>query len=398
MAEPRRVETAKHTHLRDRTTTSAEGLTVPPEERAAPAQPETYEFIDRMRGIAILMVIAVHYSQNFVHPAIRAGGMVGQFGVQLFFVASAVTLCLSADRHRREPHAIRNFYIRRWFRVAPLYYFGVGLYWAIFAADGRGEAYTAGNIAANLGFIHGFVPSANNTIVPGGWSVAVEMTFYLLFPVLYDVAQRLWRIRGLAGVRVGLGVVFAGLLAFQLAFLAITGHPIGNSSFAYFFFANQFPVFAMAMAWHLAVFRGGQRLASPGMALACFGGLIALCGAILDANLQPLFGVTQAIAALAFLCLAEWLRGRRGNGRLLAEIGKVSYSLYVLHFALVWWPVRWIVATLHGNAGAELALLVPLYLATVAVLFAVARLSKRYVEDPGTVLGRSLIRRLATQP
>ena len=89
---------------------------------------------------------------------------------------------------------------------------------------------------------------------------------------------------------------------------------------------------------------------------------------------------------------------RRGNGRLLAEIGKVSYSLYVLHFALVWWPVRWIVATLHGHAGAELALLVPLYLATVAVLFAVARLSKRYVEDPGTVLGRSLIRRLATQP
>ena len=398
MGKLRGAETTEQTYPRSPATASVETLNTAQSDRAAPAQPETYEFIDQMRGIAILMVIAVHYSQNFVHPAIRSAGMVGQFGVQLFFVASAVTLCLSADRHRREPHPIRNFYIRRWFRIAPLYYLGIGLYWAIFVADGRGEAYTAGNIAANLGFIHGFIPSANNTIVPGGWSVAVEMVFYLLFPVLYAAALHQWRKRGRAGVRAGLSIVFVGFLAVHLAFLAITGHLIGNASFAFFFFANQFPVFAMAIAWYLAVFRDGQRLASPGMALAGFAVLIVLCGAIVAANLQPLVGVTPAIAALAFLFLAEWLRAKRADGRLLAEIGKVSYSLYVLHFALVWWPVKWIVTKLHADASAELALLVPLYLATVAVLFAVARLSKRYVEDPGTALGRSLIRWLVPKP
>ena len=353
-----------------------------------------YVYIDQMRGIAILMVIAVHYSQNFAQTAIRLAGTIGQYGVQLFFVASAITLCLSAERHRDEPHPVRNFYIRRLFRIAPLYYLGVFAYWAIYTADGRAEAYTAGNIAANLAFVHGFVTSANNTIVPGGWSIGVEMVFYLAFPFAYHQAQLVRARWGAAGVSAGLGLVLAGTVAFQFVYFAITGNRIANNTFAYYFIANQVAVFALAIGWYLCFVREDRRLCEPRVAMIGFCSGLATCAAILIANFAPLVGLTPAIAAAAFVCLAERLRTQALRAPWLAEIGKVSFSLYVLHFALVWWPVKWLVATFHANPGAEFAAFVPLYAATVAILVLAARITRRLVEEPGNALGRKLIRRL----
>ncbi|MFY0030172.1 hypothetical protein ABTP79_18860, partial [Acinetobacter baumannii] len=33
-------------------------------------------------------------------------------------------------------------------------------------------------------FLHGFWPDSVNSVVPGDWSIAAEMTFYLVFPLL----------------------------------------------------------------------------------------------------------------------------------------------------------------------------------------------------------------------
>ena len=66
---------------------------------------------------------------------------------------------------------MRNFYIRRYFRIAPLYYLGIVAYAALYISAGKGSSYTAGNILANVFFVHGVIPSANNSIVPGGFEV-----------------------------------------------------------------------------------------------------------------------------------------------------------------------------------------------------------------------------------
>src|SRR6187402_3310869 len=144
--------------------------------------PAKYAYIDATRGLAILLVIATHHLQAVAttYPLTDLGRSLSDFcrlGVQLFFVASAYTLCLSMDRRSDELHPLLAFYIRRFFRIAPLYYLAVLLY----ALIGRGT-YTPLSIGSNILFFHGFVKSAFNDVVPGGWSISAEMIFYLWFP------------------------------------------------------------------------------------------------------------------------------------------------------------------------------------------------------------------------
>lgn len=68
------------------------------------------EFIEAARGYAIMLVLAVH----------AVGYQAGAMGVQLFYIISAYTLYRSL-MYRNEQHYLW-FYIRRFFRIAPLYY------------------------------------------------------------------------------------------------------------------------------------------------------------------------------------------------------------------------------------------------------------------------------------
>lgn len=75
---------------------------------------------------------------------------------------------------------------------------------------------------AKVGFVHGLVPSANNTVVPGDGSIGTEMLFCLILPVRFPwLAQvcasgrrrRRRRRRSIAAIP----VIAAGKLVFQWA-------------------------------------------------------------------------------------------------------------------------------------------------------------------------------------
>lgn len=92
-------------------------------------------YLNSTRGIAILMVILVHvstlYNGQVVGSFLKIFFYYGQMGVQLFFVASAYTLCLSFDNRKVEKNNLINFYIRRYFRIFPIYYLGIVIYFIL---------------------------------------------------------------------------------------------------------------------------------------------------------------------------------------------------------------------------------------------------------------------------
>ena len=356
------------------------------------------DFVDRMRGLAILAVIAVHYAQMFASPTLKIIGATGQVGVQLFFVASAFTLCLSADQRAGEKHGVRNFYIRRYFRIAPLYYLGIVAYAALYISAGKGSSYTAGNILANVFFVHGVIPSANNSIVPGGWTIGAEMLFYLIFPALYWAVERSWRRFGGAALAAWLGLALLVALGWHFGYRLETGRWIANNQFPYTVFIAQFSVFMIGIVYYLAAWRGDMlaphRLRDGLLAAAGFG----LCSWVIVADVHPLYGVLPTFAGIASVFLANWLRGQSAagasGGGWLVGIGKVSFSLYVLHFMLVWQPSAWVIHWFEGDVLAEWLIALPLFVIDVVLLYWAGRITLRYIETPANNLARALIRRL----
>lgn len=149
-----------------------------------PPRLRTFDFL---RGLAILGIIIVHTSQSFPSQinAIDFIAGFGRFGVQLFYFISGLTMCYMWKLREGENEPVKNFLIRRFFRIAPLFWISIPVYLYI---NGYEESYWAPEgigalqIFLTATFLHGFWPNSINSIVPGGWSIAVEMTFYALFP------------------------------------------------------------------------------------------------------------------------------------------------------------------------------------------------------------------------
>jgi len=375
------------------------------------AQPDTsakLAYVDASRGIAILLVILVHtaYRVPGLDGAFMALVEFGQWGVQLFFVVSAFTLCASQHARYEGRVTVGYFYLRRFFRIAPLYYFGILLYFVVFQAlaprpqDLMLGPYTAGNVAANLAFVHGLVPWAQNNIVPGGWSIGVEMAFYLLFPLLHVLllghhrrSQWVLPVAFVAAIGINLGVQFA------LSGWSDMGS--AYSDFMYLNLVNNLPVFVLGFWLYQHAQNGGAMGRSRLIEVLCSWFLFlgfALAALALHASAAPWgFTLTPTLAGLAFVGLVNALRLHHWRLRPLAVIGQVSYSMYLLHFLFAALLVPAVLRALpEATDMTPPALMLALaYPAVIALSYACARVTERLIETPGMALGARMAARWA---
>lgn len=357
--------------------------------------------VDSMRGIAILLVVMVHTAQSVdAKPeALRLFTDYGQMGVQVFFVASAYTLCHSWFGRAEAGDRLSAFWIRRYFRIAPLYCLGIPLYllvetlWS--AARGEGAAVPpqyldASNILANLAFVHGFVPEANNNIVPGGWSIGTEMAFYAVFPLLA------WALSAAAarGRPALLAMAVAAVALSQTALgpaMALTGLDIGNNGFLYFNLLVQLPVFVFGMVYYALERDGGWPL--RGVAANAFGLAAGTAATLLvwHSAFALRFAWIPVTAGLSFLCLFRLLAlCPAAHPRWLRRLGELSFSIYLLHFIFAHKLVYAVAADVTAVVGpvVAVAVFVP---ATVWATAWLARGTERWIERPGIALGRRII-------
>ncbi len=356
-------------------------------------------YIDVLRGIAILGVIAVHHGFEFkLAGALSQPSFYGRLGVQLFFVASAMTLCRSAVQRAGEPRAVTSFLLRRYVRIAPLYYLGLGLYALMrlvlppeLTFYERG-LYGFGNVAANLLFVHGFMPDAYNRVVPGGWSIGVEMTFYLAFPVLF--AGTAWlvcagNVRALVAASAGGWVI---CVAAQLLLGRWLTLPL-DDPFVYSSIANQLPVFLVGIVGYYAVDQG--RAEALPNARAWF---VLLTIAVSCMQLWPFPGSDQIVPTLAgvsFIFLASMVREQVEHGGWLGLVGQRSYSMYILHFLPVWLVGLLVERAAATSPAMQMLLYMPTLLIAAAATFVAAGWTERWIERPAIGLGRRWIARRA---
>ncbi|MDB5097412.1 MAG: acyltransferase 3 [Cyanobacteria bacterium RYN_339] len=338
--------------------------------------------IDALRGVAIAGVILVHADDWFPQLAWPLARLTAQggWGVQLFFVLSAVTLLMSWHA-RKDAVATPPFLIRRFFRVAPMFYGAIVLYALLDGVAPRAYA-PAGvgpwDFLATALFLHGWLPTTINSIVPGGWSIAAEWTFYLLFPLLAQTLTTVRRCLAALAVALPLG---AGL-TYAVWHASGFGLPDRGAylvkGYLLWWFPTQLPVFLLGfLAYHLLVGRHGR-------ALAWAGGLAALGLAFV-----PLRSAAYLPYALASVLLVVGLMrapSRWVANPALVHLGKVSYSAYFLHFLVIRYTGPLAAAlTPWDSAG-----FVAYYGAAVVLTTLAATLTYHWIELPGIALGRRL--------
>jgi len=321
-------------------------------ENGTQAKP-LFAFIDCVRGYAVLLVITCHLTGAYPELPwpVRRFTTLGWHGVQMFFLASAVTLLMSYHHEcaRRGAADTRAFFIRRLLRIAPAYYVAALLYTLAWPP----EQPSLVSLLSTLAFVNVWHPLTAGTVpgswavVPGGWSVAVEFTFYFLFPFL--AAWVLTPARALTFLVLSVAVA---MLANPLARALLEGQQpeVAIKNFLYFWPPNQMPVFALGMLLYFLVAdvlgadRTGLRRRISGFGtigaglailLFCSVSFLPLPHSFTPAVPLPPPFIYASLAFMAFILVLAAAPECLLVNPWAQAMGKVSFSAYLVHFAVL---------------------------------------------------------------
>jgi peptidoglycan/LPS O-acetylase OafA/YrhL len=326
----------------------------------------------------------------------------GAYGVHLFFVASAFTLFSSLQqRSGSERRPILNYLLRRFFRIAPAFWLAVLFYTWWY---GTGPQYWAPHgigwpaVLSTVFFIHGWSPTTINSVVPGGWSIAVEMNFYLLVPVLFVYLTSLRRcvwffmacLVGQAALNLAMQPVLLRLLAADEQYLA--------DLMRLMWLPSQMPVFAAGFVLYYALKpHFNSRTDDAGLtsrSWLSFPLLLPLLAALVLGLLRmapasTFWGTLFAVLAARLALHPSPVLVNPFTGYL----GSISYSGYLVHFVVIDVAER-VVGRFTVIAGYPLLHLAALYASAVVGVMLLATVTTRLIESPMRRIGRSLIAEL----
>ena len=273
-------------------------------------------WVDLAKATAIIGVVIVHVSQVIPLPKLmHLSASFGAMGVQLFFLLSAYCLCMTW----KELPLTWCWWWRKYCRLAPWYFAGIVLYWVYHALvqDGHVVNYTVLNIVTNALLINGLFPSAQNSIVPGGWSISCIALFVFIWPLLRNLKTTTLFIIGIMSCVVN----SIGYLVFDF-----------SRFFAYCSPLNQFIVFVLG----IALFRWKSRIRTSWavtMLISFF--LFAVMAVVFGREYNILY--RHILMALSFFGLAVVLmRSKIAWPRWILLIGRYSYEIFILHFLVIW--------------------------------------------------------------
>jgi peptidoglycan/LPS O-acetylase OafA/YrhL len=366
-------------------------------------------FIDCARGYAVLMVITTHVTAQYrelPNPVARVTAS-GWYGVQLFFLASCFTLLRSwhLERARSQSVDVTTFFIRRFFRIAPAYYTAGACYFFLVPPPGGFDLWQA--IRA-MTFVNAWYPSWIPTVadawtvVPGGWSIGVEFSFYLVFPLFALWTTSLRRAGWLLFATIVLGVIIDRAAEALLAG-AFRSEDLGN--FLFFWFPNQMSVFALGGVLFFLLRdadRPGSRIGTwlrrngTMLALAAITAFIILAyiplGHYLGTTPYVPAGLAASIPLLAFF-IGLSTSGAPLVNRPLAAMGQVSFSAYLVHFALLRATALLPEALGTRSTGYTAILAFSIgWVLVVSLTFIVSWVTFHAIEAPGMAMGKALIR------
>lgn len=364
--------------------------------------------LDTMRAIGALGVVITHVgfwagiytSQGYVGVLVARADV----GVALFFVLSGFLLSrpwLSSARMRRSSPGTGRYFWKRALRIIPIYVITAVIALALLTDNqDRGPLNWVSTLLMLNIYLEQHLPAGLTQM----WSLATEVAFYLVLPLLMWLVTslgkgrrelRTWRVLALVAT------TFVITIGWQLSWSQLV--PGSDVRPTLQWLPAMLNWFGIGIAFAL-LYELGQTTRAPGrirravLALAASPGVCwtAAAGVLLIAA-TPLTGPTMLVApsasesltknllyaAFASLMILPGIFAAPGSTfhrvmsqRLLRRLGHVSYGLFCLHLPILHF-VMWIAGyeLFQGHFWQILAL-------TLALSVAAAELAYRWVEEP----------------
>jgi peptidoglycan/LPS O-acetylase OafA/YrhL len=305
-----------------------------------------------------------------------------------------MTLFLSVDqRSTVEARPVLNFFIRRFFRIAPLFYLALVVYTV---AYGTGPNYWAPKgiqwwqYPLTMVFLNSWHPESINAIIPIGWSVAVETMFYLLIPFLY----KLLKDTNATLIFIVISLIVQKILVVALGpILASISPSYIVERYFYFWLFAQLPVFAMGILAYQIV-GNSKNKRDPKLGTALLITALFLFVTFLNINTYLNLIPVHVFYGFGFLILTLSLYFHPNKlfvNPVTRWIGKISYSLYLVHFIVEKYIyVLFPVALPFGKT----AQFVIYFLVTILISSIVSSVTYHLIEVQGMKLGKNLILKL----
>lgn len=366
------------------------------------AEVKKYGYIDSLRGIAILLVILVHAAQHFetLSPAIFFLTYKGQYGVQLFFITSSLTLFLSFEQRKSldKANTVKFFLIRRLFRIAPAYYLAIILYSALLLVEpvsGFPNPLRVVDVALSVFFVNGFFPSSINYVPPGGWSVAIEMIFYLLIPFFFARIKSLQTAVFYFMITVALSFVFNYAGAYLMTNYTHLDYAYHKTWYFYFWLPNQLPVFMLGVVLFHVLKHKIQisRAVAAMMVLAACVAVISMFYLIRYYQLEN-FVPEHIVVGILFSLIVFAMSGSRIGlleNKLTQHLGKLSFSMYLWHFIVLQCLAYIIRRVVPASPVIQVTVL---YAVAVPIIAFISSISYNKIELPGIKAGKKIIDKL----
>lgn len=286
--------------------------------------------IQMLRGIAAALVVLFHASIQLQRVGFDAHDFKWmQAGVDIFFVISGFIMWVTTENAPNR--TARDFLFNRLRRIVPLYWLiTLGMTALLLVAPRllQSAVFDPVHIIKSLFFIAAYNDGTHlyQPLLVPGWTLNVEMYFYLLFTIAIAVSAGSRSIRAAV-----LSALLLGSAALPLAVDNLPGEVL--------FYCQP-----IIVEFLFGIFLGWLFLARP-INLGISGWMVAAAGLVLmaqgtyDEGPLPLF-IEKGIPAL--MIVGGALFATPFKARPLEGLGNISYSLYLTHalvlsaFAQVW--------------------------------------------------------------
>jgi len=347
--------------------------------------------LDGWRAIAILLVMTCHGYPGLLRSLgwsapdspLESAGILG---VEVFFALSGylITTKLLEEEQRTGRIDLQSFYLRRAFRIIPAALVLV-IVAALLSSSGILPAITAGRLLSAAMFFANYSDAVPSYYVAHFWSLAVEEHFYLVWPALFVLCAKQYRLK----------VVIVSALAIALWRAVSWKFQITTADSAKYF--GRTDVIADSIIWGAAVALAASNPPTerilryvarplPWCALIALTALASLYQAQdwkFKLGLFSLCRITVPLVIYGTVINYKAAFGRFLDSALLRTIGRLSYSLYL-------WQQLFLVISVSDLATGWFGAL-QIFPLNVIMSFTCAFVSYRYIEQPLIKFGRRLI-------